>query len=90
MAWAIDSIANPHLNNDLGAIIAFPDETFGLVDDMTDKNWTSQTDEIRTTQADVDTGGALAEYLGLVGGLLDPDPQVHLIQWVHAYDASVN
>jgi hypothetical protein len=26
----IDSIANPHLNNDLGAIIAFPDETFGL------------------------------------------------------------
>ncbi|MEJ2590635.1 MAG: hypothetical protein P8178_04385, partial [Candidatus Thiodiazotropha sp.] len=26
----IGSIANPHLNNDLGAIIAFPDETFGL------------------------------------------------------------
>jgi hypothetical protein len=30
IAWAIDSIANPHLNNDLGAIIAFPGETFGL------------------------------------------------------------
>jgi hypothetical protein len=27
---AIDSIANPHLNDDPGAIIAFPDETFGL------------------------------------------------------------
>jgi hypothetical protein len=26
IAWAIDSIANPHLNNDLGAIITFPDE----------------------------------------------------------------
>jgi hypothetical protein len=26
----MDSIANPHLNNDLGTIIAFPDETFGL------------------------------------------------------------
>jgi hypothetical protein len=31
VAWAIDSIANPHLNNDLGAIIAFPGETFGLI-----------------------------------------------------------
>jgi hypothetical protein len=30
IAWAIDSVANPHLNNDLGTIIAFPDETFGL------------------------------------------------------------
>jgi hypothetical protein len=30
IAWAIDSIANPHLNDDPGAIIAFPDETFGL------------------------------------------------------------
>jgi hypothetical protein len=29
-SWAIDSIANPHLNNDLGTIIAFPGETFGL------------------------------------------------------------
>ncbi len=29
-SWAIDSIANPHLNNDLGTIIAFPSETFGL------------------------------------------------------------
>jgi hypothetical protein len=28
---AIDSIANPHLNDDPGAIIAFPDETFGLL-----------------------------------------------------------
>jgi hypothetical protein len=28
-SWAIDSIANPHLNNDLGTIIAFPGETFG-------------------------------------------------------------
>jgi hypothetical protein len=27
----MDSIANPHLNNDLGTIIAFPGETFGLV-----------------------------------------------------------
>jgi hypothetical protein len=27
----MDSIANPHLNNDPGAIIAFPDETFGLI-----------------------------------------------------------
>jgi hypothetical protein len=26
----MDSIANPHLNDDPGAIIAFPDETFGL------------------------------------------------------------
>jgi hypothetical protein len=26
----IDSIANPHLNNDLGAIIAFPGKIFGL------------------------------------------------------------
>jgi hypothetical protein len=26
----MDSIANPHLNNDLGTIIAFPGETFGL------------------------------------------------------------
>ena len=33
MAWAIDSIANPHLNNDLGAIIAFQDETIGLTAD---------------------------------------------------------
>jgi hypothetical protein len=30
IAWAIDSIANPHLNDDPGAIIAFPDETCGL------------------------------------------------------------
>ena len=30
IAWAIESIANPHLNNDLGTIIAFPGETFGL------------------------------------------------------------
>jgi len=30
MAWAIDSIANPHLNNDLSTIIAFRGETFGL------------------------------------------------------------
>jgi len=29
-SWAIDSIANPHLNNDLGTIIALPGETFGL------------------------------------------------------------
>ncbi|MGD9164431.1 MAG: hypothetical protein PVF13_06680, partial [Chromatiales bacterium] len=28
---AIDSIANPHLNDDPGAIIAFPGETFGLI-----------------------------------------------------------
>jgi hypothetical protein len=28
--WAIDSIANPYLNNDLGTIIAFLGETFGL------------------------------------------------------------
>jgi hypothetical protein len=28
---AIDSIANPHLNDDPGTIIAFPDETFGLI-----------------------------------------------------------
>jgi hypothetical protein len=27
---AIDSIANPHLNDDLGTIITFPDETSGL------------------------------------------------------------
>jgi hypothetical protein len=27
---AIDSSANRHLNNDLGAIIAIPEETFGL------------------------------------------------------------
>jgi hypothetical protein len=27
---AIDSIANPHLNDDPATIIAFPDETFGL------------------------------------------------------------
>jgi hypothetical protein len=26
----MDSIANPHLNDDPGAIIAFPGETFGL------------------------------------------------------------
>jgi hypothetical protein len=26
----MDSIANPHLNNDPGAIIAFPGEVFGL------------------------------------------------------------
>jgi hypothetical protein len=26
----MDSIANPHLNDDSGAIIAFPGETFGL------------------------------------------------------------
>jgi hypothetical protein len=26
----MDSIANPHLNDDPGAIITFPDETFGL------------------------------------------------------------
>jgi hypothetical protein len=26
----ICSIANPHLNDDPGVIIAFPDETFGL------------------------------------------------------------
>jgi hypothetical protein len=26
----IDSIANPHLKDDPGAIIGFPDETFGL------------------------------------------------------------
>jgi len=26
----MDSIENPHLNDDPGAIIAFPDETFGL------------------------------------------------------------
>jgi hypothetical protein len=26
----MDSIANPHLNDDPGAIIAFPDESFGL------------------------------------------------------------
>jgi hypothetical protein len=31
-SWAIDSIANPHLNNDLGTIIAFPGETFGLAE----------------------------------------------------------
>jgi hypothetical protein len=29
-SWTIDSIANPHLNNDLGTFIAFPGETFGL------------------------------------------------------------
>jgi len=29
---AIDSNANPHLNDDPGAIIAFPDETIGLAD----------------------------------------------------------
>jgi hypothetical protein len=28
-SWAIDSIANPHLNNDLGAIIAFPGKHLG-------------------------------------------------------------
>jgi hypothetical protein len=28
---AIDSIANPHLNDDPGAIITFPGETFGLI-----------------------------------------------------------
>jgi hypothetical protein len=27
----MDSIANPHLNDDPGAIITFPGETFGLV-----------------------------------------------------------
>jgi hypothetical protein len=27
---AIDSIANPHLDDDPGAIITFPDEAFGL------------------------------------------------------------
>jgi hypothetical protein len=26
----MDSIANPHLNDDPGAIITFPGETFGL------------------------------------------------------------
>jgi hypothetical protein len=31
MAWAIDSNANPHLNNDLGTIIAFAGETFVLI-----------------------------------------------------------
>jgi hypothetical protein len=30
IAWAIDSIANPQLNDDSGTIITFPDETFGL------------------------------------------------------------
>ncbi|WP_456448632.1 hypothetical protein, partial [Thiolapillus sp.] len=30
IAWAIDSIANPHLNADPGTIIAFPGEIFGL------------------------------------------------------------
>jgi hypothetical protein len=30
IAWAIDSIANPQLNDDPGTIIPFPDETFGL------------------------------------------------------------
>jgi hypothetical protein len=30
IAWAIDSIANPHLNDDPGIIIPFSDETFGL------------------------------------------------------------
>jgi hypothetical protein len=29
-SYGIYSIANPHLNNNLGAIIAFPDEIFGL------------------------------------------------------------
>jgi hypothetical protein len=30
IAWGIDSIVNPHLTDDSDAIIAFPDETFGL------------------------------------------------------------
>jgi hypothetical protein len=30
IAWAIDSIANPHLNDDPGTIIAFQDEKFVL------------------------------------------------------------
>jgi hypothetical protein len=30
ISWTIDSIANLHLNDDPGTIIAFPDETFGL------------------------------------------------------------
>jgi hypothetical protein len=29
MGQGMDSIANPHQNDDPGAIIAFPDETFG-------------------------------------------------------------
>jgi hypothetical protein len=32
MDLMMDAIANPHLNDDLGAIVAFPDETFGLKD----------------------------------------------------------
>jgi hypothetical protein len=31
IAWAIDSIANPQLNDDPGTIIPFPGETFGLI-----------------------------------------------------------
>jgi hypothetical protein len=32
---ALNSIANPHLNDDHpGAIIAFPDETFGLLNEI--------------------------------------------------------
>jgi hypothetical protein len=31
IAWAIDSITNPQLNDDPGTIIAFPGEIFGLV-----------------------------------------------------------
>jgi hypothetical protein len=30
IAWAIDSIANPQLNDDPGTINPFPGETFGL------------------------------------------------------------
>jgi hypothetical protein len=30
IAWAIDSIAIPHLNNGLGTIIRFPGEISGL------------------------------------------------------------
>jgi hypothetical protein len=30
-SYGIGSIANPYLNNDLGTIIAFPGETFGLM-----------------------------------------------------------
>jgi len=31
-SFGICSIANPHLNDEPGAIIAFPDETFGLTE----------------------------------------------------------
>jgi cellulose biosynthesis protein BcsQ len=30
MAWAVDSITNPHLNDDFSVIIPFTVETFGL------------------------------------------------------------